>query len=266
MASPIAAWRRFLARPNGDRVKTLGIAFLVAFCAALLVSTASVLLKPRQQAHIEAARQAQLDRMLDTLPGLRDLMLEAGVDALQTRLVNLETGSFATGIDPATFDPRAAAQDPATSIDLPPEADIAGLKRRATLAPVYLLESDGELKVIVLPVEGAGYQSTIRAYLALEADLNTIAALTIYEQGDTPGLGARITEPAWAALWPGKQIADGTGEVVISVVRGQATTPYEVDGIAGATRTSSGVHNMLRFWLGPYGYGPFLETLKAEGL
>ena len=82
MASPIAAWRRFLARPNGDRVKTLGIAFLVAFCAALLVSTASVLLKPRQQAHIEAARQAQLDRMLDTLPGLRDLMLEAGVDAL----------------------------------------------------------------------------------------------------------------------------------------------------------------------------------------
>ncbi len=247
-------------------MKTLGIAFMVAFCAALLVSTASVLLKPLQDAHIERARQAQLDRMLDTLPGLRDLMLEAGVDALQTRMVDLETGTFTTAVDPDTFDPRAAAQDPETSIALSPDADIAGVKRRANQAPVYLLESDGELKVIVLPVEGAGYQSTIRAYLALEADLNTIAALTIYEQGDTPGLGARIAEPAWAALWPGKEIADDAGEVVITVVRGEATGPHEVDGITGATRTGNGVGNMLRFWLGPYGFGPFLENLKAEGL
>ena len=46
----------------------------------------------------------------------------------------------------------------------------------------------------------------------------------------------------------------------------QPTTEFEVDGISGATRTSNGISNMLRFWLGPGGFGPFLTRLKEEGL
>jgi Na(+)-translocating NADH:ubiquinone oxidoreductase C subunit len=68
------------------------------------------------------------------------------------------------------------------------------------------LERDGDLLLIVLPVYGSGYASTIRAMLALEPDLSTVAALTITEQGETPGLGARITEPDWQAQWPGKEL------------------------------------------------------------
>ncbi|MGB5557600.1 MAG: NADH:ubiquinone reductase (Na(+)-transporting) subunit C [Paracoccaceae bacterium] len=266
MANPLEHWRRFLARPNDDRLKTLGVAVLVAFVSAVVVSVTSVSLKPLQDAHLEAERQARMERMLDTLPGLRDLMLEAGVDALETRIVDLTDGSFAEDVDPASYDMARAAEDPETSIELPPGADIAGLKRRANYAPVYLLEREGALMLIVLPVQGVGYQSTIRAMLALEADLTTIAALAIIEQGETPGLGARIEEPEWQALWPGKQIADADGTIMISVVRGAATEPYEVDGISGATRTGNGITNMLRFWLGDYGYGPFLTRLKAEGL
>jgi Na+-transporting NADH:ubiquinone oxidoreductase subunit C len=146
------------------------------------------------------------------------------------------------------------------------DADIAGIKRRANQSPVYLLQKDGDLKLIVLPVYGAGYQSTIRAALAIEADLTTIAALAIVEQGDTPGFGARIEEPEWLALWPGKKIADETGAIRIELVRGGASTPYEVDGISGATRTSNGITNMLRFWLGDKGFGPFLTRLRQEGL
>ncbi len=65
--------------------------------------------------------------------------------------------------------------------------------------------------LLVLPMHGVGYQSTITAMLALEADLTTIAALAIIGQGETPGLGARIEDPDWPALWPGKQIADADG-------------------------------------------------------
>ncbi len=266
MSSPLAHWRAFLARSNDDRVKTFGIAVLVALVSAIVVSVTSVSLQPLQNAHLEAERQARMEAMLDTLPGLRDLMEEAGVDALETRIVSLSDGSFAPDIDPASYDMQAAAETPETSIALPPEADIAGLKRRANFAPVHLLERDGELMLIVLPVHGTGYQSTIHAMLALQADLDTVAALTITEQGETPGLGARIDEPAWQALWPGKEIADENGRIEIEVVRGEASGPHQIDGISGATRTGNGITDMLRFWLGDYGYGPFLDRLEQEGL
>jgi Na+-transporting NADH:ubiquinone oxidoreductase subunit C len=201
--------------------------------------------------------------MIARLPGMEQILAEAGVDSLEVRVVDLATGTFADDIDPATFDQRAAASDPELSIELPKDVDIANLGRRANDAPVYLIHSGDELALIVLPVYGAGYASTLYGYLALEGDANTVAGLTFYEQGDTPGLGARVQDPAWQALWPGKQIADENGEIQISIVRGEATGPYEVEGISGASRTSAGVGNLLRFWLGDDGFGPFLRRLKA---
>lgn len=266
MRSPVAIWRHFLARPNDDTVKVFGVAILVALVSATLVSVTSVALKPLQDAHLEAERAERMEAMLDTLPGLRDIMTELGVDTLETRLVDLQTGTFAEDADPAGFDQKAAEADPDQSVEIPPDADIARLGRRARLAPVHLLEKDGELILVVLPVSGAGYQSTLRAMLAVGADLRSVAALTITEQGETPGLGARIEDPDWQALWAGKEFADETGKIVISVVRGQATSPYEVDGISGATVTSNGVANMLRYWLGDHGFGPLLDRLRREGL
>ncbi|PJI84370.1 Na+-transporting NADH:ubiquinone oxidoreductase subunit C [Yoonia maricola] len=266
MLNPLTPWRRFLARPNDDHVKVFGVAILVAMICAAFVSTAAVALKPLQDAHLEAERAARMAQMLDTLPGMREVMEEAGVDALETRVVEMATGTFVTDIDPDSFDVQAAANDPEQSTAIPSDADIAGLHRRADHALVHLLERDGALLLVVLPVQGTGYQSTIRAMLALEPDLNTIAALTITEQGETPGIGARVQDPAWQALWPGRQVADENGNIVISVVRGTATAPYEVDGISGATATSNGVANMLRYWLGDHGYGPFLDRLATEGL
>lgn len=262
--NPINWWRRLLALPNDSRAKTLVVALLVALVSATAVSVTAVMLKPRQLANLERERQVRMDAMIAALPGLADILRETGADTLETRLIDLETGSFATDIDPADFDQRAATSNPDLSIALPREADVAGIGRRANLAPVHLLQRGDEIALIVLPIGGTGYQSTIYAYLALESDLNTVAALTITEQGDTPGLGSRIENPAWQALWPGKKIADETGAIRISVVRGgQANGPYEVDGITGATRTTSGIANMLHFWLGDYGFGPFLAKLRS---
>lgn len=263
MSNPV---RAFLDRPNDDRVKVFGVAILVALVSAVVVSTASVTLKPLQEAHLEAERAVRMEAMLDALPGMRDVMEEAGVDTLETRIVDLAAGAFTDAVDPASYDMQAAAADPELSVGIPADLDLGRLRRRALYAPIYLLEKDSDLQLIVLPVEGTGYQSAIRAMLALEPDLATVAALTILEQDETPGLGARIEEPEWQAQWPGKQVADADGSIVISVVRGQASGPHEVDGISGATLTSDGVQNMLRYWLGEHGYGPFLNRLKTEGL
>lgn len=266
MLNPLIVWRRFLARPNDDSVKVFGVTLLVALICAVVVSATSVILKPLQDAHLEAERAARMAAMLDRLPGMRDLMEEADVESLETRIVDLETGTFTSQIDTDSFDVQTAANDPEQSMAIPADVDVARLRRRAIYAPVYLLERDGELLLLVLPISANGYQSTIRAMLALEPDLNTIAALTITEHGETPGLGARVNEPDWLSLWAGKEVANETGQIMISVVRGQATGPYEVDGISGATVTSNSVANMLRYWLGDHGFGPFLDHLKAEGL
>ena len=264
--SPVGLWRRFLALPNDSPTKTIGVAFLVSLVAAIAVSTTSVALKPRQEAHIQAAREANLAAMIATLPGLADVMRETGAETLETVVVALETGEIDPSIDPAAFDFLTAQTDPTQSQQLAAAVDTAKIGQRPNFAPVYLLRGTDALALVVLPIYGTGYQSTIRAYLALHGDLTTIAALSIYEQGETPGLGTRITDPAWQALWSGKQTTDGQGDVTITVVRGSATTATEVDGITGATRSTTGVSNLVRFWLGDQGYGPFLKRLKAGDL
>ena len=154
MFNPIATWRRFLARPNDDRVKVFGVAVLVALFSAVMVSVTSVALKPLQDAHIEAERLARMERMLDTLPGLRDLMVKAGVDALESRLVDLETGTFLASTDLESFSQERAETDPDLSIPIPKAADVAQLGRRASHMPVHFLERNGELLLIVLPISG----------------------------------------------------------------------------------------------------------------
>jgi Na+-transporting NADH:ubiquinone oxidoreductase subunit C len=257
MFNPISVWRGFLARANDDRIKIYGIATIVALVCSLLVSITSVTLKPIQNAHRVKEQQARLNAMLDKLPALQELAQGSGADNLETRIVNLETGVFEQEIDANNTD---------QSVTIPPELDIAGLRDRGKYATVYLLQSKGSLRLIVLPVSGVGYQSEIHAMLALEADLTTIAALTITDQAETPGLGSRIEEPIWQAQWSGIKTTDETGSIVVAVARGLASTPYEVDGISGATRTGNGVANMLRYWLGTHGYGPFLTRLEQEGI
>ena len=255
MANPFYHWRAFLGRPNDDRVKIFGVALLTALASAILVSVSSVALKPLQDAHLEAERAARLEAMLNTLPGLRDLMEGMGVDHLDTRVVDLATGAFVN-----------AQPDAEPTVTIPAEADVARLGQRPALVPVHLLARDGRVLLIVLPVSGKGYQSTIRATLALQSDLTTVAALTITEQGETPGLGSRVETPEWQALWAGKELVDGAGNIVIEIVRGPASGLHQVDAISGATVTSNGVADMLRYWLGDHGYGPFLDRLAAEGV
>ncbi|MEL6641076.1 MAG: FMN-binding protein, partial [Pseudomonadota bacterium] len=42
-----------------------------------------------------------------------------------------------------------------------------------------------------------------------------------------------------------------------------AGADYHIDALAGATLTSVGVDNLIKFWMGEEGYAPFLENLKA---
>lgn len=261
--NPLRWWRRLLALPNTSELKAIVIVLLVSVICAVVVSVTAVTLRPIQKANLEAARKARLATMLQSLPEIAVAGDSVVSPLIQTVLVDLAKGSIVKGLNPFAYDQRAAATDRATSIAVPPEVDVAGINRRAQFAPVHLVRRQSKLELVILPVRGAGYQSMMYGYLALKPDLRTVAALTFYEQAETPGLGSRVADPAWLSKWPGAKIADEEGNLRIAVVQGRAKHPYEVDGISGATRTGSGVANLLRFWLGDLGFGPFLRRLAA---
>jgi hypothetical protein len=55
--------------------------------------------------------------------------------------------------------------------------------------------------------------------------------------------------------------------VAISVIKGTVDTraanaDWRVDGLSGATLTSRGVNNLIRFWMGERGFAPFLNNLR----
>jgi Na+-transporting NADH:ubiquinone oxidoreductase subunit C len=130
---------------------------------------------------------------------------------------------------------------------------------------VYLVHGSGGLERIVLPVHGKGMWSTIYAYIVLQSDLLTVAAIAIHGHGETPGIGDRIQDPGWLASWQGKRLYDATGQVRIQVTKDTSIeAEYRIDAISGATVTSESVGELVRFWMGPEGYQPLLQRLGQQ--
>ena len=131
-------------RDNDTVGKTLLVAVTLCLVCSLVVSTAAVTLRPLQEAN------KALDRKRNIL--LAAGLLEKGADVesafeqVQPRLVDLETGTYMEGTDPAVHDPRAAARDPGLSVAIPPQEDLARIHRRARQAIVYLVEYSGGLR------------------------------------------------------------------------------------------------------------------------
>lgn len=258
--NPITAWRRLLALPNSSRTKTLVMAFFVSTICALAVSMATVILRPIQAANRAAEQQARLEALVTGIPGMSELLSGDG-GTLSTVILDLPRGRAAAEVTPATL--AGALDDAGNWTTLEPGQDIAGLGQRPDYAQVYLLRgAEGDITLALLPVSGAGYNGPIDAIAALRGDMTTIAGLAITGQSETPGLGGRVEEPAWLAQFPGTQVSDASGTVRFAVARGPAGSKYEVDGITGATRTSNAMTQIMRFWMGPDGYGPFIDAVR----
>lgn len=243
--------------------RILRVALTLCVVCSIIVSTAAVLLKPAQEANKDLDRKRNIlaaGGMLEEGKSVDELF--ARIDA---RYVDLRTGEFAEDV-PAGYEQRAASKDPTLSTDI--EEDPAKIGRRADFAEVYLVAGDDEaLDKIILPVHGYGLWSTLYGFIALEADANTIAGLGFYEHGETPGLGGEVDNPRWKSQWPGKQVyREGDVEIALkkgAVDRSSPDAQWQVDGLSGATLTSRGVTNLLQFWMGENGFGPFLDNLKS---
>lgn len=253
-------------------VRTLAVALVVCLVCSVFVAGAAVALKSTQVENKELDKQ----RSILAIAGLGDADLSSKqVKALYkerivAKVVDLESGTFSDAYDANTFDPLKAAKDPKLSDALPGEQDIASIKRRERFTTVYLVEKDGQLDTLILPVRGYGLWSTLYGFMALKGDLNTVVGMGFYQHAETPGLGGEVDNPKWKALWPGKTLFDEEGKLAVDIIKGNVDSQspkatHQVDGLAGATLTSNGVENLLRFWLGQKGFGPFIANLRNGG-
>lgn len=131
-------------------------------------------------------------------------------------------------------------------------------------------DAQGQLQKIILPVHGYGLWSTLYGFLALKGDANTVIGLGFYEHAETPGLGGEVDNPQWKAKWSGKQVFDAQGKIAIRVTKaaapeGDPKAIHDVDALSGATLTSNGVNNLVHFWLGDDGFGPYLQKVRNGG-
>jgi Na+-transporting NADH:ubiquinone oxidoreductase subunit C len=252
-------WRRLLALSNESRTKTIIIAFLVSGLCAVLVSSATVVLRPIQAANRAAEEQARIGDLVAGIPGMSALLEDTG-GTLSTVVIDLEAGRAATDITRDMLD--TALTDAANWTTLDASADLAGLGQRPNYVQIFLLRTGEDVTLALLPITGQGYGGRIDAILALHSDMNTIAGIAITAHSETPGLGGRIEDPSWQQGFPDTLLRDDSDDLRFAVARGDATSPFEVDGITGATRTGRGVTGMVRFWLGPDGYGPLLAAIQ----
>lgn len=263
------AWlRQLLASPKNSHAKTLLVPLMVSLVSAVLVAGAAIGLRPQYQANLERNRQQNILATVNLLEGGQSV--EALMERVEPRVVDLETGHYAPDIDPTTVERAQLVGELLAGVAIPRELDLAVIKNRSRYAVVYSLYERDRLETIILPVYGYGLWSTMYGYVALENDANTIVGLRFYQHGETPGLGAEIDKPRWQRLWRGKKIYGNSPDPLIEVVKGR--TPrggdgvvYQVDGITGATLTGRGVTNLLRYWFGDHGFGPFLKNQRESG-
>ncbi len=226
---------------------------ILVVVAAAVLAVAAVGLKPFQKKNQEIEKMQQLltaagiENDTKTAEDLYKtcFVQELAVNKKGEQLSVYENGTLTKG-DVRPFD-----------IELSKELS----KGDEALLPVYVCKQDGKT-IYVVPVHGIGLYGPVWGNIAIAEDLNTVVGVLFDHSGETPGLGAEITNPNFQKQFAGKQIFDNW-EVKLAVVKGNKTDEkFQADAVTGATNTSNGVSNMLKDCLS--NYVEYFKTLKTE--
>lgn len=136
--------------------------------------------------------------------------------------------------------------------------DEAGGFTRATAAEsdepvVYACYDDtGGLVGFAVQANGMGYQDTIRLLYGYSAGEDAITGIRVLESRETPGLGDKIeTDAGFLANFERLDVSLASdlsrlANLIEFVKPGNKQHPWQIDGITGATISSTAVSNILR--------------------
>ncbi|EMR01689.1 NADH:ubiquinone reductase (Na(+)-transporting) subunit C [Cesiribacter andamanensis] len=214
-------------------------AILTVIIGGLLAAAAVGLREPQQKAVKLDTRTKILSAVMEIKEG--DDVNQIWEERISSLVVDID-GDVVERLDDGT---AVIAE----SIDVGKEFKKSPQER---LFPVFEFKGDnGEIQNYIIPVYGNGLWDRIWGFVALEKDLVTIKGVRFDHKGETPGLGARITDGEVQDRYIGKKIYNNVGDLV-SVQMMKAETgdasiydEYHVDGMSGSTMTANGVNDML---------------------
>ena len=228
--------------------------YIILFAAGLTVicggalSLASVGLKPLQD------KQVEIDTKKKILGAVMDISSISDPNEI-LRIYNEKVISIVVDINGNEMEKDEEGTPlVAEEVNIQKNAKLNPQQRQY---PVFMFTEDGEsVDSYIFPTFGSGLWDWISGYLALEKDLNTVLGIALDHKGETPGLGARITEANVQQRYVGKKIFDEQGQLVsIKMLKGEGNSglnDHQVDGMSGATITGKGVNAMLEDYLKCY--------------
>ena len=121
-----------------------------------------------------------------------------------------------------------------------------------TALPGYLgFDADGNVVGAVVTGIGMGYADNIRVIFAYSFELKAFTGFKILESKETPGLGDRVeVEPHFLASFEEldaslNEQGDALANAIVTVKEGERVSPWQIDGITGATITSVAIGDLL---------------------
>ena len=115
---------------------------------------------------------------------------------------------------------------------------------------VYM--KDDTVAGYAVPISGKGFWATIKGIVGIGPDRQTVTGISFYQQSETPGLGARITEPFFRDQFQGLKLG-APGQPIGMRSPGSELSPGQVHAISGATQTCIRLEKLmnddLREWM-----------------
>lgn len=111
--------------------------------------------------------------------------------------------------------------------------------------------ADHELVGVAMEGAARGYQDVVRILYAYDPVQEGILGFTVLQSSETPGIGDKVeTDAAFLANFNPldarlNEAGDALANPIITVKNGRKVNPWEIDGISGATITSTAVGNAL---------------------
>lgn len=132
---------------------------------------------------------------------------------------------------PGMFDPNLS------SIELHKKFTEQVDKPTEQTAGAYTLRKNSTIEAYALPIEGQGFWAPIKAVIGIKSDTKTITGLVIYEQRETPGLGAEIATKEFTNQFENLVISIN-GKPISFRRPGEVLQQSQVHAVTGATQTS----------------------------
>ncbi len=220
--------------------------YTFVYSAAISILTAIVLaftaegLKPAQEANIALDTKSNILKSVRLDLTQRPEIERIYAERIEERVINA-AGEEIAGVDAKAVVLKEQVNKPAAERQL----------------PLYIFKGEDGKRRYVLPLYGVGLWGPIWGYVSLESDANTVYGSFFGHKGETPGLGAEISERPFQKQFEGKKILDEDNSFVsVRVVKKtdklDMGAEHRVDGISGGTITSNGTDAMLKNCIEPY--------------